>query len=91
MSTFFKPINAACALAGSAAQLARQIGIKPPTVYHWRDGVLPVSPKSAVRINRLYPQITLQDLRPDDWRDFWPMLATGDAAPPPNDSTPQPA
>lgn len=58
-------------------------------------------PALARRLNAIDPELRLQDLRPDDWRDIWPELVVGTdigqcaikskAWPPPSQAANQPA
>ena len=48
--TIFHPANAAIAAYGSAAAMARALGVKPPTVHQWRVCKRPIPPRLARRI-----------------------------------------
>lgn len=51
---------------GNPSQLARRLGVKPPTVYQWVNGERPVPAKRAVQIEGLTGgQISRRDLCPD--------------------------
>lgn len=67
-------LRASKTLGGHAA-LARALGVKPPTVQQWVNGERPVPPGRCVSIERLTSgNVTRQELRPDDWKDYWPEL-----------------
>lgn len=38
MDTPVNPVELACSAAGSAAELARRLGVKPPTISQWARG-----------------------------------------------------
>lgn len=61
--------------------LAREIGVKPPTIRQWVTGDRPIPIERCVAIERATDgQVTRKDLRPDDWQLIWPELADKDAA-----------
>jgi len=45
-------IKRAAEIVGSRAQLAREIGVKPPTVHQWVAGERPVPVKRCLAIER---------------------------------------
>lgn len=47
------PVARAAEVVGSKAQLAKLLGIKPPTVTQWAKGLRPVPPARALQIERL--------------------------------------
>ena len=72
-------IETAIRLAGGPAALAKQLGESTQTVSNWRmRGVAPANRCAAIEAKT---GISRRDLRPDDWRDYWPDLApeTNDA------------
>ena len=46
-------VEKAAQLVGSKAALARQLGVRPPTVSQWIAGDRPVPPARAVEIEKL--------------------------------------
>lgn len=61
----------------SSSRLARQIGVSPAVVYQWRKGVRPVPLERCAAIERATNgAVSRRDLRPDDWAEIWPELAT---------------
>lgn len=65
----------------TAASLAARIGVTPAFISQWRSGYRPVPIHLAVRIEQMTQGgVTRRDLRPDDWADIWPELATDQAA-----------
>ena len=65
-------------VAGGASSLAADLGIKPPTVYQWKSGDRKVSPRLAIKICELWPElVSVHDLRPDV---FGPAPEKGEAA-----------
>lgn len=64
-------------MVGGLTSLARMLGVAPPTVHEWKTLKRQVPPARCVSITRITNGvITLQELRPNDWQDFWPELAT---------------
>lgn len=56
----------AAEIVGTTYELARQLGVKPPTVHQWVTGDRPVPPKRAVKIEELTGgEVTRQQLCPD--------------------------
>lgn len=52
--------------AGGIPALAAALGVKPPTVYQWKNGDRKVSPRLAIAIGQKWPNVaTVHDLRPD--------------------------
>lgn len=67
---------------GSGARLARAIGVQPQLMWQWTAGVRPVPIERCVPIERATDgAVTRRDLRPDDWQEIWPELATPTTAP----------
>lgn len=65
----------------SHAAFARLIGVSQPVVSGWVNGVAPVPEKRAVQIEiATSGAVTRRDLRPDDWAQIWPELATATPA-----------
>ena len=61
-----KPIEVVIEAAGGVNALAAILGVSPPTVYQWRSGHRPVSPRLSIAITREYPGlVSVSDLRPD--------------------------
>jgi DNA-binding transcriptional regulator YdaS (Cro superfamily) len=62
---------------GGPAAVARMLGIKSPSVVAWRSGRIPDD-----KLIRLAPACerlgiaTRKQLRPNDWEEIWPELAT---------------
>jgi len=71
----FQPIREACAPSGSAAELARMLGVPAMTVSEWATGKRPVPIIRCVEIEELTGgAVTRKQLRPDDWWQIWPDL-----------------
>ncbi len=69
-------IQRASEIAGGKAALARQVGVKPPTVQQWASGTRPVAIERCVAIEMATKgAVTRKDLRPNDWHLIWPELA----------------
>ena len=72
-----KQILTACALMGSQTSLAKVLGVKPPVVNQWLNFIRPVPPKICVAIERVTEgKVTRKELRPEDYWELWPDLAT---------------
>lgn len=64
-------------LHGSQTELARAIGAQPQLIWQWSTGVRKIPIERCVPIERATNgAVTRQDLRPEDWQDIWPELAT---------------
>lgn len=62
---------------GSQTELARRLGAQPQLVWQWSKGVRKVPIERCVPIERATNGVvTRKDLRPDDWHEIWPELAT---------------
>ena len=54
----------------------------PQLMWQWTAGVRPVPIERCVPIERATDgAVTRRDLRPDDWQEIWPELATPTTAP----------
>lgn len=70
------PLSNAIELAGGLTALARVIGVKPPTVSQWLTLKRPIPVDKCVAIEiAVKRQVTRKDLRPNDWRRYWPELS----------------
>jgi DNA-binding transcriptional regulator YdaS (Cro superfamily) len=80
------PIQNAISQVGGVTNLARALGVTPQAVCFWRDGKrkIPAEKCSAVELATA-GATSRKDLRPDDWREIWPELASAIV------SQPQPA
>jgi DNA-binding transcriptional regulator YdaS (Cro superfamily) len=68
------PIEKAVLAVGGLTTLARMLKVSPPTVHEWKTLKRPVPPGRCVAIVRATNgAVTLQELRPDDWQDYWPQ------------------
>lgn len=73
---YISPIETAVQAVGGLTTLARMLGVSPPTVHEWKTQKRPVPASRCAAIVRVTNGlVTLQQLRPDDWRDYWPELA----------------
>lgn len=71
-------------LLGGNSALAKACGVTPQAVSQWANGGRPIPERRCVAIERLTKgAVTRQELRPDDWSEIWPELAT----PPTKEST----
>lgn len=61
---------------GRGVLLAKSLGVQPPVVSDWVTGKKAVPASRCQAIVRLTNgAVSLQELRPDDWSDYWPNLA----------------
>lgn len=61
---------------GRSLEIARALGVTPPVVSDWVTGKKGIPLERCVQIERAtLGEVRRQDLRPDDWQDFWPELA----------------
>jgi len=66
---------------GRGKRLADALGIQPPVVSDWVTGKKAVPAARCQAIVRITSgAVTLQELRPDDWADYWPNQAASHAS-----------
>lgn len=63
--------------AGSLTALADALGETPQLVSNWRHRSFPANKCKAIEA---ITGISVQRLRPDDWREYWPPLTIKTAA-----------
>lgn len=63
----------------STSSLAKAVGVSRAVVYQWMMGIrlVPIKRCHCV-VAATRGEVTLQDLRPDDWHAIWPELAEKD-------------
>ena len=62
---------------GAQMRLATEIGVAPSDLAQWSKNNRPVPAHRAVQIERATGgAVTRRVLRPKDWADYWPELAT---------------
>lgn len=72
-------IKKACDVVGSQINLAKLIGVTPPAISQWSNGLRPVPIEKIVLIEQVTSgAVTRKDLRPNDWHLIWPELAEND-------------
>lgn len=60
---------------GTAAAIAKAVGVQPVMVAQWSKRIKAVPPERCVAIEAATRgQVSRQDLRPDDWQAIWPEL-----------------
>ena len=65
----------------SISSLAKEVGVSPAVVYQWMMGIRPVPIQRCHCVVAVTKgEVTLQDLRPDDWHMIWPELAEKDSS-----------
>ncbi|MBS0496111.1 MAG: helix-turn-helix domain-containing protein [Proteobacteria bacterium] len=68
------------ALGVSLAQLARDLGITRSAINDWKSKNVPIPTKHCAflenRLKNTSDQLTRVDMRPNDWHEIWPELAT---------------
>lgn len=58
---------------GKDQPLAEALGVSPQVLSNWKDRGVPA--RYCARIAKLSNgAVSLQELRPDDWHDYWPDL-----------------
>lgn len=80
-------IKLACKEVGGQANLARRLGVRPPTVAQWalpnyHPKNRPVPVRYCLRIVEM-SSVKVWHLRPDDWYDIWPAQVGQPGAPAP--------
>jgi DNA-binding transcriptional regulator YdaS (Cro superfamily) len=59
------------------SDFARAIEVPPSMLYQWLRGLRPVAVKHCMKIEKQTGgEVTRRDLRPHDWQNIWPELAT---------------
>ncbi|AUA58905.1 helix-turn-helix domain-containing protein [Achromobacter spanius] len=65
---------------GTAANLAKAIGVSPSYLSQMASGQSPISPERCVAIERgTAGAVSRRDLWPDGWERIWPELAGEEA------------
>lgn len=65
---------------GRSVMLAKHLGVTPTFVSGWITGKKAVPAGHCQAIVRITAgAVSLQELRPDDWADYWPELAASPA------------
>lgn len=83
MDTSKSPVEIACDVVGSQAEMARILGVTPAMVNQLVSGRRPVPLEHCAAIEQATAgAVTRRDLRPDDWARIWPELAHSAAADP---------
>ena len=60
---------------GRPAELARLLGVRPPVVHDWITGKKAIPAIRCKAIESItMGAVTCREMRPDDWRDYWPEL-----------------
>ncbi|MBU3595112.1 helix-turn-helix domain-containing protein [Polynucleobacter sp. 86C-FISCH] len=69
------PLNKAIEYVGNAGALASKLKVVPSTIANWKARTGMVPPKYCAKIEQITGgAITRQDLRPNDWLEYWPDL-----------------
>lgn len=64
-------------IRGNQARLAAALKKGTAQVWQWKSGLRPVPVEDCFAIElATQGQVTRQELRPDDWQQIWPELAT---------------
>lgn len=75
-------IHKAAEVLKSQANLARALGVKPPTVNEWIKERRPVPRDFGPAIERLTDgRVTRKDIFPNQWMRWWPELAANESQP----------
>lgn len=71
------PIDQAAGILGSQVRLASVLGVTKAAVSQWKLEGRQVPLEHCAAIERATNGlVTRKDLRPDDWQDIWPELAS---------------
>jgi len=69
------PIERAAQIVGGLTKLADIAGVSVPTAHEWKTQKRPVPIARCVAVsNATHGQVTLKELRPNDWQQIWPEL-----------------
>jgi DNA-binding transcriptional regulator YdaS (Cro superfamily) len=67
---------------GRSLSLALCVGVTPPVVSDWCTGKKAIAAEHCKTIERFTDgEVTVQDMRPNDWHKYWPELAQYHASP----------
>jgi DNA-binding transcriptional regulator YdaS (Cro superfamily) len=67
---------------GTAASIARALGVHPVMVSQWASGLKEVPAERCTSLERATDSLVRRwDLRPKDWHLIWPELIDADGAP----------
>ena len=76
MDTQKSPIETACDMVGSQAEMARILDLSPAMINQLVKGHRPVPVAHCKAIQKATGgRVTCIDLRPNDWREIWPEMA----------------
>lgn len=76
-STAASAVERAARIVGNKSKLARSINVAPQTLQDWASGFKAVPVRRCVQIEQATNgAVTRRDLRPHDWKELWPELAT---------------
>ena len=74
---FPTPLLDAIAYVGGAGKLAAAIGVGQSAISNWRArGTVPDALMCSAIERVTNGTVTRRDLRPDDWQEIWPELAS---------------
>lgn len=68
-------LDTAISICGGLSSLAEKVGLSPARLGNWRVRGVPVEHCLAIE-RATSGAVTRKDLRPDDWENIWPELAT---------------
>ena len=71
------PLNEAARAAGSAARLAKAIGVSQQALGNWRRRGVPIERCAEIERASGYV-VTRRKLRPNDWHLIWPELVSAE-------------
>lgn len=61
---------------GTQGRLAKALGVSRVAIHLWAEEKRPVPVVRAVALERATGgEVTRQEVRPNDWQEFWPELA----------------
>lgn len=69
-------IRTAIDKSGGGKALAAILGVTPQAVSNWKDRGVPPGKCKAIEAAT---GVSVKELRPEDWRDFWPELDHSEA------------
>ncbi len=73
-NTIAASVKIACLMAGSQLGLAELLGVNSSFVSQWKSGKRAIPIKHCQSIVELCEGlVSVQELRPDDWHEFWPL------------------
>lgn len=83
------PVDIASRKVGGRSRLAEILGVSASAIGNWKERGIPAEHCQALR-RITEGELTLQQMRPNDWLKYWPELARQQGEPTEPESSPPP-